>query len=53
MAVVTIQLARGTLIDPIAWAIAAAALVLLLWKKINSAWLILAGGLLGIALGYR
>jgi len=60
MAVVTIHLAagtatqRGALIDPLTWLLALASLALLLWKKkLNSAWLILIGGLIGIAAGYR
>jgi chromate transporter len=54
MAVVTVQLSRATLIDPLTWGLAVASLGLLLWKKkLNSAWLIVAGGLIGVALGYR
>jgi chromate transporter len=54
MAVVTVQLSKAALIDPLTWALAAGSLGILLWKKkINSAWLIVAGGLVGIAMGYR
>jgi chromate transporter len=54
MGVVTVHLAKGTLVDPVAWGIGAAAMGLLLWKrKLNSAWLILGGGIVGILLGYR
>jgi chromate transporter len=54
MGVVTVELAKGTLVDPLTWVLAAASLGILLWRKgINSAWLIVAGGVVGVAMGYR
>ena len=47
MAWVSFQLARTALIDAFAIAIALASLTILLKTKVNSAWLILAGALLG------
>ena len=49
MAAVTWQVGRAALVGPITIAIAAASLVLLVRYKINSVWLILAGGLLSLA----
>ena len=46
---VTIQLAREAIVDAISFVLAVAALALLVATKINSAWLILAGGAIGIA----
>lgn len=50
MAVVTIQLAHTTLIDPITIALAAASAFLLFRFRINSAWLVLAGAIAGLLL---
>ncbi len=47
MAVVTWQLARVALLDPLTIALAVVALVLLLKYRVNSAWLMLAGALAG------
>jgi chromate transporter len=46
---VTIQLAREAIVDAITVVVAVAALVLLVATRINSAWLIVAGGAIGIA----
>ena len=50
MAGVCAQLARGTLTSWPAWLIAALALVVVLRTRLNSAWVILGGALLGWAL---
>lgn len=50
MAVVTMQLARTTLIDPITLALSAASALLLFRFRINSAWLVLAGAIVGLLL---
>jgi chromate transporter len=47
---VTIQLAREAIVDSITLIVAAAALLLLIAARINSAWLILAGGAIGLAI---
>ena len=47
MAAVTIQLARSSLTDPVTILISLASLVLLLWLKINSTWLIIGGAAIG------
>jgi chromate transporter len=49
MAGVTLQLARETVLDPIAALVGVVALVLLLRFNINSAWLVIAGGVAGLA----
>jgi chromate transporter len=49
MAGVTWRLGRGTVVDPFAMLIGVAALVLLIRFKVNSAWLVLGGGALGLA----
>ena len=49
MAGVTLQLARETVLDPIAALVGVVALVLLLRFNINSAWLVIAGGVVGLA----
>jgi len=49
MAVVTVRLGVASLIDPFTVALFVVAAVLLLRYKVNSAWLILGGGLLGYA----
>jgi chromate transporter len=50
MAVVTWQLGAVTLVDPPTVIIAIATAGLLLWRRINSVWLVLGGAALGIAL---
>ncbi len=45
---VMLQLGQSALIDPLTWLMALAALVILLRFQINSAWLILAGALVGV-----
>lgn len=55
MAGVTLQLARAALTDPFTVALAAVALATLIRFRLNSAWLIASGGLLGVVarmLGY-
>ncbi|MDI3341984.1 MAG: chromate transporter, partial [Sphaerobacter sp.] len=49
MAAVTWQLGRAAIIDPLTVALAVVALGVLVRFRINSAWLVLAGGLLGVA----
>jgi chromate transporter len=51
MAVVTAQLGRAALVDPLTIALALVAALLLFQWRVNSAWLILGGGLLGILFG--
>lgn len=48
MLVVTLQLARGSLVDIPSWGLAVGSLVLLVWLRLNSTWLVAAGFLLGI-----
>jgi chromate transporter len=49
MAVVTVQLARAALVDPLTIALAVASAVLLIRYRINSAWLVLGGAAVGVA----
>jgi chromate transporter len=49
MALVTLQLARTALVDAATVALAAASALLLLRWRVNSAWLVLAGALAGVA----
>jgi chromate transporter len=49
MAGVTLQLGRATIVDPFTALIAVVALVLLAWLKVNSVWLVLGGGVVGLA----
>ena len=51
MAVVTLQLGSASLVDPLSVVLTLAAAVLLMRFRVNSAWLILAGGLAGVLLG--
>lgn len=46
---VTLQLGRATIVDPFTALIAAVALVLLAWFKVSSVWLVLGGGVVGLA----
>jgi chromate transporter len=48
MAVVTWQLGRVSLVDPLTILIALVSFVLLIWLKVNSTWLIAGGGLIGL-----
>jgi chromate transporter len=48
MAVVTWQLGRAALVDPVTSALAAVAAILLLRYRLNSAWLVLGGGIFGL-----
>jgi chromate transporter len=48
MAAVTLQLGQAALIDPLSVALAIVALGLLIRFKVNSAWLVIAGGLVGL-----
>lgn len=48
MAGVTWQLGRASIVDPLAALIGVAALVLLVRFKVNSAWLVIGGGILGL-----
>jgi chromate transporter len=52
MVVVTWQLGRSALVDPISVALGLASAVLLLRFSVNSVWLILAAGLAGLVAGY-
>ncbi len=49
MAAVTLEIARAALIDPLTVALTAAAAVLLIRYHVNSTWLILGGGVIGLA----
>lgn len=51
MAYVTLLLARAAIFDPVTLLLAVAALVVLLRFKVNSMWLVLVGGVVGV--GYR
>jgi chromate transporter len=48
MAAVTIQLGRAAIVDPATAILGAAAAAILLLTRLNSAWLILAGGIIGL-----
>jgi chromate transporter len=50
MAVVTWELARAALVDPLTLGMAAVGLVLLVHFRVNSAWLVLGGAVIGLAL---
>ncbi len=49
MAAVTWQLGRAALIDPLTVAMAILTAGLLFRLKVNSAWLVIAGGIIGLA----
>lgn len=51
MAVVSWELASAALVDPVTIALGLSSLITLTRFRVNSAWLIIAGGLLGLALG--
>jgi chromate transporter len=48
MAAVTIELGRAAIVDPLTAVLAAGSLAVLLRWKVNSAWLVLAGGVVGL-----
>jgi chromate transporter len=50
MAVVTVQLGRSALVDPVTAVLAAASALLLMRYRVGSAWLILGGGIVGFLL---
>jgi chromate transporter len=50
MAVVTWQLGRAAIVDPPSAALALSAAVLLIYFRLNSVWVVLGGGLLGVGL---
>jgi chromate transporter len=49
MAGVTLQLARAAMVDPLTVILAGASLLLIARFRINSAWLIGAGAIIGVA----
>ncbi|HWJ23117.1 MAG TPA: chromate efflux transporter [Gemmatimonadaceae bacterium] len=51
MAVVTWALARAALVDALTWALAALAAVALIRFRVNSAWLVIGGAFIGLAVG--
>jgi chromate transporter len=53
MAVVTWELARAALVDPLTVGMAIASVLLLMRFRMNSAWLVLGGALVGLALRHR
>jgi chromate transporter len=53
MAVVTWELARAALVDPLTVGMAIASVLLLMRLRMNSAWLVLGGALVGLALRHR
>jgi chromate transporter len=50
MAAVTLQLSRAAMVDVTTEVVAAFSALLLIYSRVNSAWLIFAGGLLGLAM---
>ena len=53
MAAVSWQLGRAALVDGVAVLLAGASALLLLWRRLNPAWLLLAGALIGVAVRAR
>jgi chromate transporter len=51
MVVVTWHLGRAALVDPLTISVAVISGALLLWGRVNSGWLILVGGVLGLVVG--
>ena len=49
MAGVSVQLGQAALIDPLTVGLGVAATAAVFWGRINPAWLVLAGGLVGLA----
>jgi chromate transporter len=49
MATVTWQLARAALVDGLTVGLGLVAVILVFWLRVNSAWLVLGGGLVGLA----
>ena len=52
MAVVSAQLARAAIVDPVTALLALASGIGLLWFRMNSAWLVLGGGVVGLLVGW-
>lgn len=50
MVVVTFQLGRSALVDPVTILLAALSAILLLWFRVNSTWLVLGGAIAGMLL---
>jgi chromate transporter len=50
MATVTWQLARAALVDSLTVGLGLVAVILVFWLRVNSAWLVLGGGLVGLAI---
>jgi chromate transporter len=50
MLVVTLQLARGTLVDVTTWALALGSLIVLLTLRLNATWLVAVGAVVGLVL---
>jgi chromate transporter len=48
MAAVTWQLGRASLTDPLTILVALGSFVLLIWLKVNSTWLVIGGGGIGV-----
>jgi len=48
--VVVVALARAAIVDAATALMAAAAAILIVWLGVNSAWVILAAGILGLAM---
>jgi len=48
MAAVTWQLGRASLTDPLTILVAVGSFVLLIWLKVNSTWLVIGGGVIGV-----
>jgi chromate transporter len=49
MAGVTLQLGRAAVVDPLTALLALAAFALLLWGRVSSVWLVIFGGVVGVA----
>lgn len=49
MAGVTLQLGRAAVVDPLTALLALAAFALLLWGRVSSVWLVILGGVVGVA----
>lgn len=47
MGVTSFTLAQSSLLNPVHWGVFGLSLLLLIWKKVNSIWLMLAGALIG------
>jgi chromate transporter len=51
MAGAAVRLADAALVDPLTIAVCAVAVVLLVWRRPNTAWLVAAGAAIGLAHG--